>query len=267
MANENAGQPVNLLLSREELLFILNLLQAQFIPGLDPDPLGELTPEQRPLALTVAGRALRARELAQVQTDGEWVLHNNLLAAIGSCAYAQSVISVFHWPPNGGDTPTRYFGHIRGDDIVAHTRPEDVLHRFALLPSQEQLMAEILTLCNYENGVAATTLELTVPSAVFAEVRELAGGDTAKAVELLVSHGATSETAKAFVDTLAGSPSVSILQTLKQQEDGAVQKQDLTLLQSGHQAWLIIASPDEAAPLRIKSTTKAELRAALAKGL
>jgi hypothetical protein len=267
MDNENAVESVSLLLSREELLFILNLLEAQFIPGLDPDPLGELTAEQRPLALTVAGRALRARQLAQVYADGEWILHNDLLTAVGASAYPQSVISVFHWGANA-DTPARYFGHIRGDDVVVHTRPEDVLHRFALLPSTEQLMAQILSWCEYEHGTAAAVLELTLPSAVFAQVRELAAaGSTAEAAELLVNQRVEPEPAQAFVDTLAHSPKVSILQTLKQQQDGTVQKQDLTLLQNGRQAWLIVASPDEAAPLRVKSTSKDELQALLAEGL
>lgn len=267
MPNENAVESVNLLLSREELLFALNLLDAQFIPGLDPDPLGELTPEQRPLALTIAGRALRARGLAQVQANGEWVLHNDLLAAVGGCAYAQSVASIFHWTPNAG-TPARYFAHIRGDNIVAHTRPEDILHRFALLPSQAELMAQILALCNYKNGNGSGKLELTVPGAAFVQVRELAaGGDTAKAVEMLQGHGAAPAAAKAFVDTLAASPSVTILQTLKQEGGQAVKKQDLTLLQSGQHAWLVIAAPDDNAPLQIKSTSRADLEALLAEGL
>jgi hypothetical protein len=266
MDNGNTTALTQLLLSREELLFTLNLLEAQFIPGLDPDPLGELTAEQRPLALTIAGRALRARELAQVYPDGEWILHNNLLTAIGACAYPQSVISVVHWTPDA-DTPERHFGHIRGDEVVTHTRPEDVLHRFALLPSREQLMAQILAWCEVED-VDAAPLELAVPGATFAQARELAAsGNTAAATELLVNQAAAPEPAKVFVETLAGSPKVSILQTLKQQADGTVQKQDLTLMQNGHQAWLIIASPDEAAPLRVKSTTKDELQALLAGGL
>ena len=69
------------------------------------------------------------------------------------------------------------------------------------------------------------------------------------------------------METLAASPQVSILQTLKGQGDGSVQKQDLTLLQSSGAAWLIIATADEAAPLKIKTTTKAEVQELLAAGL
>jgi hypothetical protein len=264
MDNENSIEPINLLLSREELLFALNLLQAQFIPGLDPDPLGELTPEQRPLVLTVAGRALRARELAQVQENGEWLLHNDLLTTIGGCAYAHSLISVYHWPPTA-DTPARYFGHIRGNDIVAHTRPEDVLHRFTLLPSKEQLAGQVLAFCGYDNGAAPPTLELSLPAAALGQVRELAAaGERAKAEAILADHEVAPDAAKAFVDILAASPKISILQTLKQQAEGAVQKQDLTLLQHDHQAWLISASPET---MRVKTVTKSELEALLTESL
>jgi hypothetical protein len=267
MDHENATESINLLLSREELLFILNLLEAQFIPGLDPDPLGEFTSEQRLLALTVAGRALRARELAQVYASGEWILHNNLLTAVGGCAYAHSVISVVHWS-SPGDAPARCFGHIRDTDIVIHARPQDVLHRFTLLSSKEQLLTRLMAFCEYHEAAAAAALELSVASAVFGQARELAAtGQAAQAIELLVGQGAVSEAATGLVDTLAGLPKVSILQTLKQQEDGAVQKQDLTLLQNSHHAWLVTASPDETALLQAKTTTKTELETLLAAGL
>lgn len=267
MANDNTIELVNFTLSREELLFTLNLLEAPFIPGLDPDPLGEFTPEQRALALTVAGRALRARELVHVHNGGEWVLHNALLAAVGSCAYAQSVAAVVHWTAQA-DTPTRFFGHLRDNAVVIHTRPADVLHRFALLPSKEQLLTQTLAFCHYENGVSGPDFELSVSGAVFAQVRELAtAGETTRAVELLVAQAVASDAATALVNTLAGSPQISVLQTLKGQGDGSVQKQDLTLLQNGQMAWLIIASADETASLRIKTTTKDELQGLLAEGL
>src|SRR5512145_1990409 len=125
MNGNNTSEPIQILLSREELLFVLNLLQAGFIPGLDDDPLGELTAEQQAFALTVAGRALRARELAQQHPDGQWVVHNNLLLAVGGCAYAQGIISVYHWPSNSA-LPRRFFGHLRENQAIAHTRPADV---------------------------------------------------------------------------------------------------------------------------------------------
>ena len=269
MNGQKSLEPINILLSREELLFVLNSLEADFIPGLDMEPRGELTVAQELFAMTVAGRALRARELARVQAGGELEIHTALLTMVGVCAYSQNVIFVYHWPANA-ETPRRYFGHIRGNDVVAHTRPEDVLHLFSLLPSKEQLINQVLTLCQYADVPASGSLEFSAPSETFAQVRQLASaGEVEKAVNLLINNSVATDTAKTFVDTLARSPRVSIMQTVKQPGDGTLQKRDFTLLQNGQQAWLAIASADPAAgaPLQIKTTTKDEIQTLLVEWL
>ncbi|MCK6624499.1 MAG: hypothetical protein L6R45_04915 [Anaerolineae bacterium] len=264
MNGEKSLEPVNILLSREELLFVLNELQADFIPGLDPDPQGELTLAQETFGITVAGRALRARELARQRPGGEVEIHTALLTMVGVCIYSQNVLFAYHWSGNA-TLPTRYFGHIRGNDIVAHTRPDEVLHLFSLLPNKEQLTNQVLAVCQYADVPAAPPLEFSAPGELFAQVRQLAGaGEAAKATDLLVGNGVTAETARTFVDTLAHAPKVSILQTVKQPGDGTVQKRDFTLLQNGHQAWLAIAAAEPDAPLRIKTTSGAEIRTLLA---
>ncbi|MCL4297871.1 MAG: hypothetical protein KJ077_19165 [Anaerolineae bacterium] len=264
MNGEKRLDPINILLSREELLFVLNSLQADFIPGLDPDPQGELTLAQESFGITVAGRALRARELARQRPGGEIELHTALLTMVGVCVYSQNVLFAYHWPANT-DTPSRYFGHIRGNDIVAHTRPEEVLHLFSLLPDKDQLTDQVLAVCQYTDVPAAAALEFSAPAEIFAQVRQLAGaGDAAKAVNLLVNSGVAAETARTFADALAHAPRVSILQAVKQPGDGTVQKRDFTLLQNGQQAWLAVAAAEPGAPLRVKTTSSAEIRAMLA---
>jgi hypothetical protein len=216
MNDENAQQPVNILLSQKELQVVLDLLETDYIPGLDADPLGNLTAEQQSLALTVANHALQARELVQVQERGKLVVHNTLLTAVGVCAYSQKSIFVYHWPTNA-ENPTRYFGHIREDNIVAHTRvPASPAH------------------------------ELTVPGEDFAMVRLLAdAGDTEKAIGLLTNNETPANTARALAVTLATSPRVSIMQTLKYVGAESIQKRDFTLLQNGQHTWLVIAPPGE----------------------
>ena len=95
MNDKNEFEPVDLLLSREELLLLLDLLQANTIPGLEVDPFGELNDAQRQLAIVWAGRALRARELAQLNEAGELMVHDDLLTAVGTCAYADKAFFGF----------------------------------------------------------------------------------------------------------------------------------------------------------------------------
>jgi hypothetical protein len=264
MNGENSVEPINILLSRDELLFVLNELEADYLPGLDTDPLGQLTAEQQALALTVAGRALQARELVRNFASGEQVLHNALLTMVGVCAYAQSALMVYHWPTGSG-APVRYFAHLRGEDIAAHSRPGQVLHLFSLLPSRTQLVGQVLAVCRYQDASGTTAFEFAAPAPVFGRARELAGaGHATEAVDVLVSSGAPALAAQAFVETLGASPSVSIMQTVKQAEDGRVLQHDFTLLQNGGPAWLAV---DSDAGLRIKTATRNDLEAVLVEGL
>lgn len=267
MNGENNVEPVNILVSRDELLFVLNALEADFIPGLDSDPLGELTPEQQAVAQVVARRALQARELARMQPDGEVQIHTALLTMVGVCAYAHNVAFVYHWPANE-DSPRRYFGHIRGDDIVAHSRPEEVLHLFSLLPSKEHLIDQILTFCRWRTVPDSPPIEFTLPAEAFASVRELAAsGSEDQALQTLTQSGVSAAAADAFVNTLTHLPQVSILQTVKQPGTGRVEKRDITLLKTNTQSWLALAPPEDDAPLRVKTVTPEEVGRLLAEWL
>jgi len=261
MNGDNNIEPVNILVSRDELLFVLKALEADFIPGLDPDPLGELTTEQQSLVLAVAGRALRARELARGRTGDELEIHTALLTMIGVCAYAQIVAFVYHWPADA-DAPQRYYGHIRGEDIVAHTRPEDALHMFSLLPAKSVLMDQIFAACHWQDADETTLLELSVSNAAFTAARETANeGNLDQAQQALSGGGADSAAVAALVETLADAPQVSILQTVKQSGDGSIQKRDFTLLQNKQHIWLVIAPENGSdVPLRVKTTSGTELR-------
>lgn len=264
MSDENGFEPVDILLSREELIFVLDLLQAESIPGLDTDPLGELTAQQRAMAMVWAGRALRARQLGRLDENGELVLHQALLTAVGVCAYSSNAIFIFHWPRAGAE-PSRYFGHIRGEHIASHTRPADVLHQFSLLPSQDHLLDQVFEFCGYEDGSEMTELTMTVSSTEFVRARELTSeGQMDAAIDLLTSDTVPAETAAAFVATLADSPRVSILQTLKQVDEDTVQKSDFTLVQNGEYTWFVAPAQEDEAALVVKTTNQDEVADLLA---
>ncbi|PKO23704.1 MAG: hypothetical protein CVU38_02420 [Chloroflexi bacterium HGW-Chloroflexi-1] len=269
MNEESRSQPLTVLLSREELLAILDVLRAPTIPGLDREPTGELAPDQQAFAVVVARRALLARELAQIRADGELLVHRALLTAVGVCAYSQDAVLAYHWP-SGGQAPHRLFGHIRGADVVVHTRPSAVLHRFTLLQSKEDLVNQVLAFCECGDVPVAQPLEFTVPRQDFADARQLASaGDAARATALLTQAGVPNAAAGALVSTLVSSPRVSILQTLKQQGNQAVRSREFTLVQNGKHAWWVApaAGQEAKAPLLVKTATAEEIRDLLAKSL
>ena len=259
MNDKNEFEPVDLLLSREELLLLLDLLQANTIPGLEVDPFGELNDAQRQLAIVWAGRALRARELAQLNEAGELMVHDDLLTAVGTCAYADKAIFAFHWHA-GAKIAAPYFGHMRGDDVVVHIRPEDVLHQFTILPSKEELLTQLLDFCNYENtlDISEQSFEMRVTNKSFVQAREAVDNDDEeRAVRLLVKNGAERETAVSFISTLTNTPSISILQTLKKDESDAMRKNDFTIIQNDEYTWFIV--PVKEYGLHFKRIYKNEL--------
>lgn len=260
---ENGVQPMNVLLSREELLLILRMLRAPTLAGLDTDPADALDAAQQSVVFTVAERALQARALAQVRAGGELAIHTALLAAVGVCAYPQTTIFVYHWPANA-DAAIRYFGHARAGEIVAHTRPTDVLHLFTRLPSATHLVAQLFAACGWEDGPAGSAQNFTLPAPIFADARRLATeGAVQGAVDLLRNQRVPADSARAFVMTLAESPRLSVIQ-MRKQVNGAVQERDFTLVQNSQRSWLVTNSNVAlGAGVAVKSTLKAEVSALL----
>lgn len=256
--NENGAKSVNVLLSREELLLVLRLLQAPTLAGLDADPAGELDAAQQAVAFTVAERALRARELAQLRPSGELAIHTALLAAIGVCAYPQTTIFVYHWPVNG-DAAIRYFGHVRAHEIVVHTRPADVLHLFSRLPSTTQLVTQLLAACGWEDGPPALGQPFTIPTSLFADIRRMAmTGAVQGAMDLLRPQRIVPESARAFIMTLAEAPRLSVVQ-MRKQVNGTVQARDFTLVQNSQRSWLVTNAPGAEEAVTIKAVNKPEV--------
>jgi hypothetical protein len=251
-----------IILSREELLFVLQQLAVTTIPGLDKDPLGELTPEGHELARTLAARALRARGLVRSSAAGSEPLqiHQTLLRMVGACAYAQQAIFLYHRDPHG-NPPLRYFGHILGEDVVAHTHPETALHQFALLPSRAALFTEILTICACPE-VVTEVHEFTLPFAVFEQVQQAVGDEQWETAQHLLAHAhLTRASISAFLSLFAADYRLSVLQIVKQQMDNNVAQRELLLFQTGSVIWLAFAAklPSGQNEMLVKTTNRAEL--------
>jgi hypothetical protein len=267
MNDQITSQPLTVTLSREELLAVLEVLQATFIPGLDEDPLGEMTPQGRELAVTVARRALEARELGQVGEDGQFLVHRAVLTAVGACAYSQSAVIAFHWP-SGSEEATRFFGHLREGDVVIHTRPTDVLHRFALLPSRDALIGQLLDFCEAGEAGDEPAAEFKVRRDDFGRARDAAtAGAPAEAAGILCETGADQAAAESLAATLAASPRVSVVQTLKGAGGQEIATREFTLIQNGGHAWWLLPQGGGAAAgdtLTVQTTNRSKISTAVA---
>lgn len=260
----NAHAPQALTLSREETLAVLVELRASALPGLEDEPSESLTLEQEALVIAVARRALLARGLAQVRGQ-DLLLHRALLQMVGACAFAQASLLIHTWPA-GTNAPARFFGHVREADIVAHTQPDPVLHRFELLPSKPDLVRSGLDFCQFDAGEPPVSLDIIVSQASFIAVRErAASGDTSGAVAALIECGAGAAPAVALVEAWASGPHVSVAQIAGAPTRGTGRVLEFTLIQAGRAGWwAALTSPGApGATVRVKSASRAEVEQTL----
>jgi hypothetical protein len=264
--------PVNVILSRDELALVLSLLQAQTIPGLDPDPLGQRTPEQQDAAFVAAARGLRARGLARARPADQpdaapLAIHAGVLAAVSACAFSTGALFVYHWP-SGAELPLRLYGHLRDSAFVIHTPYEDVLHRLAVLASREDLVGQALAVCQLRQQPAAATDELRLAGSDFSQLRQLAEqGNLIQARALLNPAVAPADLINALLATLASQPQVTIVQALKSAEGSAAAKRDLTLVQGSNALWLVAAVDGDASLLTARQVTRSDVVALLLQSL
>jgi len=236
---------LSVLLSREELAFLLYLLKTDFIPGLDPDPLGDAGKEQNTLALAHAERALRARDLIMVDQKGELEVRETLLLMIGTCAYPELMISLHHFPTNAA--PNRTFWNLRSGVIVAHNRPEAPLHSFSMVKGRDLLRQQIVDSCKLMTGEKPDLPEITTTNQVLKVVRETSAKDLPGAIQKLTSNGTDKRAAKELCATLAGQHAVSALHLAAQRADQPSLQEAATVLSGQTSTWLMTSreQPDQ----------------------
>jgi hypothetical protein len=231
-------ETLNVLLSREELLFLLYVLKTDFIPGLDADPLGNLTNDQKKLSLVFAERALRARELAGVDPQGGLVVREALMLLIATCAYSDLMISAHHFPSN--QAPQQAFWHVRSGVVVLHTRPEAPLHHFAFVPDRAILQQQIFDSCHLAQlDECQDYPEIITTHAVLKTAREGAGQNKSQTIEMLVSNGIATEAAAEISNILSGEHTATTLHLAALKTELPPLQESVTILSGPTSTWLM----------------------------
>lgn len=236
--------PVNIILAREEVLLILRLLDHTVLYGLDADPLGELTKEQVAYGLICAERSMRARGIARIdEENGNLLIQNDLLNALGICAFATQLCVVHHFSAEG--QPDRLIAHRLGEQVVIHTNPGIGLHRFLTLSGRDVLLSELATACLDQPRVdGANSLLLQTSRANLSAAREAAASGNLEQVQTYLGGGNTNVEAISHLGSLLSQPhSVSIVHILTPQQGDEVASQEFTVLHNQQQAWLMVEIP------------------------
>ena len=234
---------LNITLSHEELGLLLRLLNLAPIPGLRPT--FAATPEQEAFGLAVAARALRARELAQLDADGQFVLHTAVAALIGVVALPERAVVVQHIRTDV--TVRDMYAARRGAAVVSYTTPEVGLYQFSALPDLATLIERVLAFCDGDDlPVPPAMPAFVIDDAALRAVRSSADAGDADAAEhgLLQAH-APPASAAALAAALTTPHRLSIIFEITPQGDAAPVVNEITLLGGAAGAWLMLPGATE----------------------
>ncbi|XSG76967.1 hypothetical protein ACP8Y2_08145 [Herpetosiphon llansteffanensis] len=252
-------QEYAVLLSREEFLLIVKLLNGEYLLGLEHDPLLTLTPEQQGIALIVAERALRARDLAKISEDGNLLINEIVLHLAATCAFAEQTMFVSLTKPD--DTTEQAFAHRFEDRIVVHSEPDAALHYLQSIQNVEQLVDRTLGFLKLNQLNEVAIAESIILEKLVIETA-LAAGKTKSAEDismLLRDNGVESATAIQLANVVAGRPSISTLYIAQLVEKEKVVSYDYIVIATTAAAWLMTATTDQQ-QFRLQPASTQQLR-------
>ncbi len=237
------------LISRAELQAILSLAQVSHFPGLQPqDPaLGELSPEQEAYGILCGERALRARGLAFIDPEGTLRIHNDLLRAVGVCAWAPNMLTVTHFPPQSDQAAQFSIFHL-DDDYVAHLLPDPALFQFNIYPHRQAVVEDLCRLCPQPQAPTSVPA-FQVPADVLQRVQQAADASQPdQALALLGEAGVAPESATAFIEVLSKPHTTLIFQALQRPDPDTLTIQSATILSTDHDLWVAVPLPPSSDP-------------------
>ena len=253
---------VEITLSREELNLLTWLVGAETLPGLEADPVENLSREQQAMGIIHAEHSLRARDLARLDDSGHLVVNNVLLIMVEACAYPDQSLFVFHTLPGG--TTYQHFGYRRAETMVIHSVREAALHHLSLMPDQRTFIEQIVSLCEARQLPETGAEPITVDRDILARARDIAArGDAQGAEALLQEKGAEAQSASIVANALATPHKVSFIVHATQLGD-AIQRRELTVLHGVDTAWgMVPADSDETQTYTLSPMTTKDLKQTL----
>lgn len=231
-----ASEPVAFMLSQEELVFLLRLINTHTLPGLGTEPLGALPPETEKLLLDAAARALLARQLAQVDAEHQLQADPAVLSALTVCAQPNQNLNLVL--QNGHGAEQRFFYRVP-ELAVSHAILGYGLHQFTLATNSDfgrERVNELLSTLPPSGPDGPYTL----PQPVLAQAQSAAAQGPAAAEAALASANLPPAAAQSFAQALAQPIARLALQFVYQ--TNPPNQQVLTLLASAQDNWLLTAA-------------------------
>lgn len=255
-----AQEPVSLVLTQEELTFLLALMDVSYIPGFEAPPLASGDDQLREMyALQYAERSLRARGLAEIGADQRLLVNTTLQSMLRTCASPDYALIV---QQNAGDGGQQSFSGQRRDElIVVHVESQPTFHQFSTLPDMETLVDLVINSSGLQEVQEQPGPIVRVQGQVLTEARAAIEQDNlAEATHILVADGVADDGAAALVAMLALASNLATLLELRWDSEAIVTRRDLTVVYTPTQAWLMREDVEQTGGYILHPTTSKHLR-------
>jgi len=196
-----AQKPMELILSRAELVYVLNALQASRIVGVE---LREFTwPQQQfDALLQEAEQSLISRSLLTVDAQTQRrLLAPELVEMVSVLAFRSLAFALVRGVRDKGQQ--LFVFSLYQDTIVEHTQPQEGMHRLAVIGTPEDLFARVESLVPLQPVLRGGRPQFTMVQKQFERMRQsVQTNNTSEAMSILVAAGLAEGLVPSFIRAL-----------------------------------------------------------------
>lgn len=236
----DGAQPVELVLTRGEMLLVASLLGRAELPGLDVEP--DATPETAKRDERAAAMSLLHRRLARLDSAGKPQIDRRVLTAVRACAYPRSFVVVQRY--DIGRDADRMVMYLSNGHAVQQRSAGPAKYRLIVSRGAEMALEALQVFCLGQDAEPARTpMHASVSEAGLDAARTAAQeGDLQGARARLAQAGATEDVAQALSAFLAAPHTLVVLQSVVVGEAGGVTRL-ATIAHGKGVAWLLVEAP------------------------
>lgn len=196
---ENTDLVVNL--SQEELLYILNLIQASTILGIDPDIFKDASEREIGVAVEVAGRALVARGFIKPNGNSNIKIDEVPLSLVGTCARPSYSVLIEIVRP---ERTMKIYWHGTEHLTVEHIVIAPGIHKLRALSLQDKLIERLSEHLTFKSGKKLQFNSIKkIERQVYQQSRDFAiKNQSDRAEQVLIRNGVATVDAQQFVNML-----------------------------------------------------------------
>lgn len=241
-----------LILSKSELLVLLDAVGADDLIGVDSDSLVPETQDEHARLVREGIKQLKSRGLLEVVDDVN-VINPELFTIAQIFAHPQLVTVVRKEVPEKGEQLFLYYQ--RELFIIEHTMPEQEAFRFATIPNTLAMINRIDFILPVQKETPDGEEGGTVPQEFYLGAQWLTQqGQVDEAATVLGEHGLSQDSARGFATALASHDFAAAIGLLRVEDGSSVSAKEMTVVQADNLAWLVLHEESGEETVLIRTT-------------